>query len=322
LFRAKQKGNEFIKHETERARCFLSEVVRLTIVQTAYPTGIAPEHQQAILQHYGFPTDLIDCTFSYGIALYFAEGAYDSLPDPNPRADCGVIYAFPTTSIPKNALVITIHPAIMRPSLQRGAFLSGLSDEERSRLERSKFVFKHQSLPIWNGLGAIRFAAPIGLGMYLFPVSDPIAAIAGPVRETLFTDTPAGIWLSEVINHCLGQSPDGGTTVDLQLLIQMTKGEPLNAKMALVILTAGLQSSLRGKPVSEAAGLDLTWRLLLATIYMAYGIAQHVTDHVPPDLQGLVDSNPIILECVRYEIKEIQANTEWLAERLPLHSKP
>jgi len=323
LFRAKQKGSEFARRESERAQHFTSEILKLSIVQSAYPSGITPEHQQALLQHYGFPTDLIDCTFSFDIALYFAEGGYDNLPSPNPNTDCGAIYAFPTTSIPKNALVITIPPAIMRPSLQQGAFLSGLSDEERSRLEKAKFVFKHQSLPVWNGLGAIPFAAPIGLGKYLFPVSDPIATIARPFREALFTDNPTGIWLSEIMHRCLGESSGGTSTVDMQLLIQMIKGEPSNAKIALKILCDGLQTStvLSGEPISEATGHELVWRRLLAAIYIAYSIANDVTDRVPPDLQVLVDSNPIILECAQYEAKQILANTEWLTEKQLPRSK-
>ncbi len=316
-FRAMQGGDEFVKRETERAQQFLFEIMRLDVVKTAYPSGILREHQQAILQHYGFPTDLIDTTFSYDIALYFAEGAYDYLPGPDPKTEFGAIYAFPTTSIPKSALVITIHPAIMRPSLQRGAFISGLSDEERLRLEKFKFVFKHQSLPVWNGIGAIYFAAPVGLGKYLFPVSDPLERIAKPVREILFSDTPAGVWLSETINYCLGQLPDGRGTLDLKLLIQMIKGEPLNAQTAMWIFASELKTNLGGKPVSEATGMDVTWRLLLGSIYLAYSISQHITDRVPPDLEDLVESNPIISECATFVAKEMSANTDWIAKKRP-----
>ncbi|MBI5651336.1 MAG: FRG domain-containing protein [Chloroflexi bacterium] len=270
LSRARQKGVEFVAQENKRAERFVRETNILDIVRSAYPKGVPDAHQQAMLQHYGFPTNLIDCTFSYDIALYFAEGAYDYLPAPVPKAKDGAIYAFPTNSIPKSSVIITIHPAIMRPSLQRGAFIFGLSANELPRLEKFKFVFKHQSLPIWNGIGSIHFAAPIGLSKYLFPVSDPLDSIAGSPRETRFSDTPAGIWLSEIINNCLTDLPDEGSSVDFKLLSQMVEGEPRYALLAIEILANELSLNLRGMAVSEATGLDKTWRHLLGLIFIAY----------------------------------------------------
>lgn len=185
LSRAQQRGPRFITAAVERSQQFLEQLQQLPLVQREYPSGIPELHAAAILQHYGFPTDLLDCTYSWDIALYFAEGGKDDLPLSTSVAEMGAIYAFPTRALPRSAILTTLPPAIMRPSLQRGVFLGNLTSRDQAELEQYKLTFRHQFLPLWNGLGGIDFGSPMGLGRYLFPMSDPIEAVARPLRETL-----------------------------------------------------------------------------------------------------------------------------------------
>lgn len=163
--------------ERNRGAVFLERLGRLECVKAAYFSGIPPHHEEAILQHYGFPTSLIDMTYSSDVAIYFGEGGDHFDPGPSYRPETGALYVFPTWSLPTSTRLVTLPPAIMRPTLQRGVFLSDISDSETSRLESLKFVFRHHGLPVWNGLTGIPFGAPVNLTRYLFPASDEIASV-------------------------------------------------------------------------------------------------------------------------------------------------
>lgn len=66
----------------------------------------------------------------------------------------------------------------MRPSLQHGVFISDADNNDIENLEKIKFVFKHQMMPIWTGIGGIAYGTAAHLGRYLFPASDEIASAA------------------------------------------------------------------------------------------------------------------------------------------------
>lgn len=182
LERAKEKGTSFVAHANEIGRSFLQAVATLPTVRRAYGGPIPPHHREAILQHYGFPTDLLDFTSSLDVALFFAEGGADRVDAEERRLALGAIYAVPSHALSLQARLVTLPPAIMRPSLQRAAFIAGMPKLEREKLERFKFLFRHQHMPVWNGLGGVQYGGPVGLGSYLFPASDPIDQLA---RELL-----------------------------------------------------------------------------------------------------------------------------------------
>lgn len=185
LERARQRGENFVAQAQEVGQDFLEAVAKVRMVGRAYGGSIPPQHGEAILQHYGFPTDLLDFTSSLDVALFFAEGGSDRLRPEDRTVPTGSIYAVPSHNLPPQAKLFTLPPAVMRPSLQRGTFIAGMPKRERENLERYKFVFRHHFMPVWNGLGGIQFGGPVGLGSYVFPVSDSIEELARDFRKHL-----------------------------------------------------------------------------------------------------------------------------------------
>jgi hypothetical protein len=170
-----------------KAEDFLVRVQKVASLQVDYPNGFPPEHEQAILQHYGFPTELIDCTYSYDVALFFAEGARD-FPDPFYKMPhSGAIYCLPVHKIMEIATLTTLPSSVMRPSLQRGVFISGLDEQRFKEIEKDhKYIFLHGPTPVWSGLTDIRFPGPVGLGSYLMPSVDPLDMIASAIRKEAY----------------------------------------------------------------------------------------------------------------------------------------
>ena len=183
--RAEDKGAEFVANAHEQANRFLDEIKAHPVIAREYGSDIPEQHVRAILQHYGFPSDLLDFTYSWDVALYFAEGDADIVSAPDRRVECGAVYAFPAHVLVGRLLLTTLPPAIMRPSLQRGIFVELLEQGDEEKLEQFKFVFHHQFLPVWNGLGGVNFGSAVGLGRYLFPASDPIDSVARPYRKAM-----------------------------------------------------------------------------------------------------------------------------------------
>jgi hypothetical protein len=178
-----EKGEDILLRTQEQASKFLSALRVHPLVTELYGSELPELHASAILQHYGFPTNLLDCTYSADVALYFGEGGTD-IPKPEAeRAELGAMYGFPPAVVGNVAALVTLSPLIMRPSLQQGVFIASLDDEHRLKLERYKYVFRHQGVPIWNGFAGVTFGSPAGLGRYLFPASDPLHAIAQKYRE-------------------------------------------------------------------------------------------------------------------------------------------
>lgn len=178
LQRAKKKGRKYLAQRLQEADAFASKIKNYPPI-TRYYSGDIPElHLLAILQHYGYPTDLLDFTYSMDIALFFAENSTSLNSETNSDFSCGSIYALPSNLLPENALLITLPSEIIRPTLQRGVFIANTTIAERKRVELCKYVYRHKSSPVYNSLNEIDFTATVGLSKYILPVFDPIMDIA------------------------------------------------------------------------------------------------------------------------------------------------
>jgi hypothetical protein len=180
--RARRRGEAFVQRAEEAAEKFIEAVERLPRMRTYYERGMRHDHKSAVLQHYGFPTTFLDLTFSFDIALFFAE-LREPGTDP-PRH--GAIFAIPTYRLPMQSAIVTLPPAIMRPNLQLGKFLDAADPHVVESLEEHKFRFAQRKTQVSNGIGRVGFSTIPGLNDYLFPRSDPLEGIAQPLLDELF----------------------------------------------------------------------------------------------------------------------------------------
>lgn len=176
----KSKGDEATMRARLAADQFVAHISEWAPLKAQYPRGLREDHREAICQHYGFPTECIDVTFAYDVALFFAEDWKEIGREPMPK--CGAIYALPIHTISRHSSLVTLPPAVMRPNLQFGKFLRGGSGELLDLIERHKFRHRHASWPIARGLSQIGFESPPRLAQYLYPPSDPLEAIANELR--------------------------------------------------------------------------------------------------------------------------------------------
>ncbi len=163
LARARSRGED-VERSRRVAAEFAAEVDRLPTIAALYQEGLRDSHREAVLQHYGFPTDFLDFTYAFDIALYFAEGMESArqLGKKIPRR--GAIYAVPPHALPRSATVVTLPPAVMRPTLQQGVFVDGSDPRVIRRLEAFKFVFQQRRFTVTSGISGISYSSspPIG----------------------------------------------------------------------------------------------------------------------------------------------------------------
>jgi hypothetical protein len=175
-----RKGEAETKRARQAADQFVVRISEWEPLKAQYPRGLRPEHREAICQHYGFPTDYIDVTFAYDVALFFAED-WNEIKD-KPMPESGAIYALPVHKITRDSSLVTLPPAVMRPHLQFGKFLRGSSAELLGRMESHKFRYRHARWPMARGLSQVDFAIPPRLAHYMYPPSDPLEATASELR--------------------------------------------------------------------------------------------------------------------------------------------
>ncbi len=187
LERIRKKGDDYISKTQKANQEFSDKVETLDFIREIYPNGLKANQKEAILQHYGFPTDFLDLTYSYDVALYFAEGTDKDWQKQNTnRVEHGAIYVFPSYLIAREAVLVKLPPTIMRPSLQHAEFLKIKTSNLRQRLEDFKIRYYHLEAPVCNAISNIGFGTTHNLRQYFFPSSDPIEALATPIRKYYF----------------------------------------------------------------------------------------------------------------------------------------
>jgi FRG domain len=81
----KSKGEEATKRARLAADQFVARISEWMPLKTQYPGGLREDHREAVCQHYGFPTEYIDVTFAYDVALFFAEDWKEIRREPMPE---------------------------------------------------------------------------------------------------------------------------------------------------------------------------------------------------------------------------------------------
>jgi hypothetical protein len=174
-------GQEKFRKARLAAQAFVDKLEALDFVRDQYPKGLRPDQREAVCQHYGFPTEYLDLTFSWDVALYFAED-WMRLPAES-QPEIGALYAIPAHVIARDASLITLPPSIMRPNLQSGKFLRCDSQSLLKRIRAYKFRYWHAGTQYSRGLNEISYTTWPNLSHFLFPSSDPIEAIAAGLRN-------------------------------------------------------------------------------------------------------------------------------------------
>lgn len=142
---------------------------------------LGESENEALCQHYGFPTDLIDFTWDANIAGFFALGGwkryrfYETVRHP-----CGAIWAIDVQGDMSDALeIITLPSQVMRPTLQKGEFVNFNSlQEARNQPRINKFMFRHDENLWISELYEMSPNDNISLEKYLMPHRDPLEQIA------------------------------------------------------------------------------------------------------------------------------------------------
>jgi hypothetical protein len=143
--------------------------------------SLCEEELEALCQHYGFPTDFIDFTWSSTIAAFFALGgsaAYSLLNDV--KYPIGSIWVIDVEGIyNKGIKLITLPNQVMRPWLQRGEFLQySFLKSSSSNLKIVNLTFFHQS-EVWiDELYDLNPYSLTPLSRYLMPSRDPLEELA------------------------------------------------------------------------------------------------------------------------------------------------
>jgi hypothetical protein len=148
--------------------------------------GLSGGEPEALCQHYGFPTDYLDFTWSLETAGFFALGGDERYRRPvDPPCATAAIWALDVMGLDRNDGIelVSLPAQVMRPWLQRGEFLNVAATKRRIKIV--KFLFRHHA-DIWvDALANLGPYSSTPLSMFLFPRRDPLADAATPFLDQL-----------------------------------------------------------------------------------------------------------------------------------------
>lgn len=144
---------------------------------------------EALCQHYGFPTNFLDFTWNLNVAGFFALGGFNTYERgerPNEKYSKGSIWVIDVSGTPPTSIkIVTLGRSIMRPALQRGEFLKILGDISTTDVSIRKFEFYHK-LKYWiDKLDNLSPISTMPMSAYLIPSRDPLANVADQIIEKL-----------------------------------------------------------------------------------------------------------------------------------------
>lgn len=114
-------------------------------------------------------------------------------------------------------------------------------------------------------------------------------------------DSPAGVWLMEVMHDCVHELLDGTPSVDMNLLAKKCRGAPENVPLVLAVLAEDLNKRLDGGDLFKATGITGFWRLMVGAIFLAYCASRGIFQRaISKELDSVVMSNLVIMECVDF----------------------
>jgi len=142
--------------------------------------------EEALCQHYGFPTHLLDFTWSQDIAAFFALGGFEAYERgfrPHDKIEMGSFWVIDTMGRYANGIQIaSLGRGFMRPALQRGEFLR-LTDDPAILV--SKFLFRHDPDGWADSLDDLGPTSVTSFASYLMPARDPVADTSKPYLDEL-----------------------------------------------------------------------------------------------------------------------------------------
>lgn len=169
------------RYQTRQARGLLEKCRAsfLSAISSVWPDA-SEDHKEALCQHYGIPTDLLDVTQVIEIAAFFAhKGEWNEF---------GCIWAFDADWLIQRGLLILPEASDRRFNhrlhCQKGGFLRVLGDDTGEILDHAKpLVFGRRTM----SRGILEFDGGLLTPRKLFPADgeDTAAMVAGPIAKEL-----------------------------------------------------------------------------------------------------------------------------------------
>lgn len=230
----RERQNEDFDENLNRQK--ITEFIEVSLkaengVTSATAFDLSEPHKQAIAQHYGFPTEYVDFTTNFEVALFFAEGCEKKI---DKQRSIAAIFAVPPKLLGDNFFPLVLPDTILRPSLQHGAFLRVRDETECDALTGFKFRFVRRSWPICSSIGSQGFATSKSLNDYMFPKNDVLQRISDEIRgvessaELKVSDSSIGRLQNRILHECVVDSVDG-TNYKLDLMISLCNAQPKSA---------------------------------------------------------------------------------------------
>ena len=267
----KQKEGCDLKAIIKAKKDFVTQVQNLS---DATHFCLSDIQEEALCQHYGFPTSYLDFTWKSEIAAFFALGGENRYKHRNiePHHLTGSIFAFDISNCPSSDIeLVSLPQQMMRPTLQYGEFLK-LNLPWAKSAKIYKFIFDHRN-DLWiEDICNISGNDVTPINSYLMPKRDDVETTAKTVKNQC---------LPELVEHDLNpfvykfynicKSENNTTDIDMELAVLITRGNPKEAQAAIQWFWLKF---LQSKDNEE----KLRTRWLCCSMYYAYKLASEPND--------------------------------------------